>query len=39
MYSLYLQKWLCVNLIKKNSKNALSGFLDLREKAHGLSSW
>lgn len=38
-YSLYLQKWLCVNLMKKNSKKALDDFYALKEKARQFSSW
>jgi len=39
MYSLYLEKWICVNLIKKNPTKALKGFISLKAKARSFSSW
>jgi len=38
-YSLYLQKWLCVNQLKKDPKTALEDFYALKEMARQFSSW
>lgn len=39
IYSHYLQKWLCVNLMKTNPKKALYEFKELQKKAYLSTSW
>jgi hypothetical protein len=38
-YSLYLQKWLCIDQIKTNRKKALVHFKLLQSKARNFASW